>query len=342
MMKKALFFCAAALMMLFSLTSCHKGGEGLSSAEPQKKGSSGKTLEMLVVANKDVYAGDTKLLIDSLFSHPQDGLNQPEPIFSIVNIPISSFENTEMFHVHRNVLKCDINPENPNKVYKQIDLFAAPQVVFDFAVKDRQTLDSFLVKYAPMILDEMYKAEHRRIIKVFKNTAGVEVNSYIKKHMGFELTFSEEFAIAKSDVDFIWVRKETKDFGIGVFVQKIPYSNRNQFEESVILDQLDSIMKHNIPGSVEGSYMGTERRDFFYSRNLTMDGQYAVETRGLWRLFGPDFMGGPFVNYAVLTPDNKQVVMMTAYVYCPRHEKRDLLMQVESVCHSIRFNNPEK
>lgn len=341
-MKNRLFLGAMALLVTLFMLSCHRDGEGLSTATPQKKGSSGKTLEMLVVANRDVYCGDTKALIDSLFGGPQYGLNQTEPIFSLVNIPVSSFENTEMFHVHRNVLKCDISPDNPNKVYKQIDVWSAPQVVFEFAVKDRATLDSFLVKYAPLVLDEMYAAEYRRIEKVYKSTEGVEINQYVKKHFNFDLMFSQEFMIAKSDPDFLWVRKETKDFGIGVLVKVLPYSNKNQFSEEEILRTLDTTMKQNVPGSVEGSYMGTERRLDCQTRTLKMDGQYAVETRGLWRLFGPDFMGGPYVNYTILDPNGDQIVMLTAYVYCPRKEKRDLLMQVDGICHSIKFHRDKK
>ena len=68
---------------------------------------------------------------------------------------------------------------------------------------------------------------------------------------------------------------------------------------------------------------------------------YCVETRGCWRTEG-DFMGGPFVNYVVLSPDNKQVVMLTGYIYYPSGRiktlsKRDLLMQAEGICHSLRF-----
>ena len=76
-----------------------------------KRGSSGKTLEVLLVADKETYSGDTKNLIDSLFRRPQAGMPQIEPIFDLVNIPVSSFRNTEMFQVHRNVIICDIKPK---------------------------------------------------------------------------------------------------------------------------------------------------------------------------------------------------------------------------------------
>ncbi len=345
-MKKS-FIGVLSLLLVTALlvSSC---GNGKDPNTVQKKGSSGKTLELLVVANEDVYTGDTKALIDSIFSSPQLGLPQMEKKFDIVNIPMSSYKNTEMFKVHRNVILLDVNPSNPDKVYMHIDEYAAPQVIVDFACKDVNSLQNNIRKYQEFMFRELYKAEHRRVIKAFKGMNGYDVNESIKKEFGFGLTFSNEFSLAKEDVDFAWVRKEAKDFGIGVIVDVFPYESKADFDENHILDRLDTTMKHYIPASADNSYMGIERRRDqggnylapIYSKVVDFDSsEYAVETRGCWRAFG-DFMGGPFVTYTILSPDKKQVVMLTGYVYCPRNKpwtKRDLLMQVESICWSLKW-----
>ena len=345
-MKKS-FIGVLSLLLVTALlvSSC---GNGKDPNTVQKKGSSGKTLELLVVANEDVYTGDTKALIDSIFSSPQLGLPQMEKKFDIVNIPMSSYKNTEIFKVHRNVILLDVNPSNPDKVYMHIDEYAAPQVIVDFACKDVNSLQNNIRKYQEFMFRELYKAEHRRVIKAFKGMNGYDVNESIKKKFGFGLTFSNEFSLAKEDVDFAWVRKEAKDFGIGVIVDVFPYESKADFDENHILDRLDTTMKHYIPASADNSYMGIERRRDqggnylapIYSKVVDFDSsEYAVETRGCWRAFG-DFMGGPFVTYTILSPDKKQVVMLTGYVYCPRNKpwtKRDLLMQVESICWSLKW-----
>ena len=345
-MKKS-FIGVLSLLLVTALlvSSC---GNGKDPNTVQKKGSSGKTLELLVVANEDVYTGDTKALIDSIFSSPQLGLPQMEKKFDIVNIPMSSYKNTEMFKVHRNVILLDVNPSNPDKVYMHIDEYAAPQVIVDFACKDVNSLQNNIRKYQEFMFRELYKAEHRRVIKAFKGMNGYDVNESIKKKFGFGLTFSNEFSLAKEDVDFAWVRKEAKDFGIGVIVDVFPYESKADFDEIHILDRLDTTMKHYIPASADNSYMGIERRRDqggnylapIYSKVVDFDNsEYAVETRGCWRAFG-DFMGGPFVTYTILSPFKKQVVMLTGYVYCPRNKpwtKRDLLMQVESICWSLKW-----
>lgn len=345
-MKKSFFGVFSLLLMTVLLVcSC---GNGKDPNVVQKKGSSGKTLELLVVANEDVYTGDTKILIDSIFASPQLGLPETEKKFDIVNIPMSSYKNTEMFKVHRNVILLDVNPNNPDKVYMHVDEYAAPQVIVDFACKDVNSLQENIRKYEEFMLRELYKAEHRRVQKAFKGMNGYDVNEAIKKKFGFSLIFSNEFALAKEDVDFAWVRKEAKDFGIGVLIDVFPYESKDNFEENNILDRLDTTMKHYVPASADNSYMGIERRRDeagnylapIYSKVVDFDSsEYTVETRGWWRAFG-DFMGGPFVTYTILSPDKKRVVMLTGYVYCPRNKpwtKRDLLMQVESICWSLKW-----
>ena len=339
-MKKTLILTLATLLLL--------GCGGQSKNKNGKRGSSGKTLELMVVADKDVYTGTVKALVDSLFGDFQPCLPQPEKRFDIVQVPKSSFESVDMFRVHRNVLLLDIAPGNNNKVYHHKDKYAAPQVIFDIAAKDMHSLDSLLHIYRPTIISEMYEAEHKRVWKAYNGEKGIETEQAVKDKLGIGLTLSQNYGIARLDENFGWVRIEAKDFGMGLVVTKSDYKDRGQLEGERLLDSIDAVM-NRIPGPSEGSYMGIERRRDEKNGEYLMEissrvvqfptGTYCVETRGCWRLFG-NFMGGPFVNYALLSPDNKQILMLTGYVYCPRNKpytKRDLLMQLESVCYSATF-----
>jgi hypothetical protein len=48
-------------------------------------------------------------------------------------------------------------------------------------------------------------------------------------------------------------------------------------------------------------------------------------------------MGGPFVSYSMLSPDGKDIIDVVGFVYAPRFNKRDYLMQVEGICNSVRW-----
>lgn len=326
-------------VIVFSALVSACGGDAQKSGKPA---SSGKTLEVLVVADANIYTGATKDLVDSLFRQPQQGLPAPEPLFDVVNIPFRKFFDTKMFKVHRNAIILDVNEKYANKVMVMHDQWAAPQVAYQIQAHDTRSLDSLIALYFPIMRDDIYRYEHKRIIKAFKGDKGYDLCEAVKKQFGFELMFSQEFAMAKPmnpNPDFAWIRKEAKDFGIGVLVQKEKYTNTKIFEQDQILEHLDTLMNNHIPGSVDSSYMGIERRDEFFSRIVKMDGSsYCVETRGRWRAYH-DFMGGPFVCYTLLSPDEKEVITLCGYVYCPRFDKRDYLMQVESICNSIRFES---
>lgn len=324
------------LLCLMALSSCN---DVFTSSGEQ--GSSGKTLEVLLVADGNIYKenSSTYQLVDSLFRQPQHGLPQPEPKFDIVNITVSSFNKNNMFHMCRNIVLCNINPENPNKAYLKTDLWAKPQVVIELSAKNQQALDSMLLAQYPNIEKQLYRAEHQRTINAFHRMRSGSIMEAVRKQFGFELTFSDEFEIckmARPSADLAWIRKEAKDFGIDVLINVKPYTDKKAFEEQNILNNLDSIMRH-VEGPADSSYMAVERRLSTYTQPADMEqSPYAIETRGCWRLYG-DFMGGPFVAYTLLSPDNKDLITLVAFAYCPRFGKRDYLMQVESICHSIKF-----
>lgn len=328
-MKKFIIIIAAAVLFV----ACG----GRQNEALKKKSSSGKTLEVLLVANKGQYYGMTRDLIDSIFRQPQDCLPQPEPRFDVVNIPVSSLHNAQMFRMHRNIILCELKADNPDKVYIERDKWASPQVVVGIEAKSEASLRDLLRKYEHRIVEAIYEAEHQRIINAFYNIRNVELMNRIKEKFGFELTVSEDFMWASEDDGFAWIRKETKDFSLGVLVNVTPYRNEDQFTPEKIYNRLDTIMRRHVPGPAEGSYMCTERRVEPVTRKVDYEGSdYCIETHGLWRLQG-DFMGGPYVNYSMLSVDGKNIIDLVGFVYCPRFNKRDYLMQVEGICNSLKW-----
>jgi hypothetical protein len=109
------------------------------------------------------------------------------------------------------------------------------------------------------------------------------------------------------------------------------------FDRARILSFRDVMTEEYIPGPSEGSYMITaiEYAPIITDR-IDFNGLFAVETRSLWRLEN-DFMGGPFVNYTFVDERSNKVVTIDGYVYAPNKPKRDLLIQMEAIAHSIKF-----
>ena len=80
------------------ITSCGEIG-------PSTANSSGKTGEVMIVFNNDAKwesrAGDT---IRQFFDQDFEVLPQPEPLFELTHIPMSTFNETPMFQTHHNIL----------------------------------------------------------------------------------------------------------------------------------------------------------------------------------------------------------------------------------------------
>ena len=336
-MKRIIAFLVVTVTVASLLVGC--GGKTMTG----KPGSSGKTLELMLVAKNSVNSGTTSAVIDSLFRTPQVALNQPESRFDVVHITPSNFEDNTMFQSHRNILILDVDPLGINKIYLENDKWSTPQVVIRVTANSREALDSMLLAQGERLLKEYYKQEYRRMDNIFSRTPAVKIINKIKEKYGFSLSIPEEFTLAKmkEETDFTWVLKNTKDFDLHLYLYQRQAKDASDFEEAVILDHLDTILRRYVPGPSEGSYPGVERRDFFYTREVMLGDVKAIETRGLWRTYN-DFMGGPFVCYTFASPDKSKVYTMMGCVYSPSQRskmvmRRDLLMQLDGICHSLKF-----
>lgn len=336
-MKRIIAFLVVTVTVASLLVGC--GGNTMTG----KPGSSGKTLELMLVAKNSVNSGTTSAVIDSLFRTPQVALNQPESRFDVVHITPSNFEDNTMFQSHRNILILDVDPLGINKIYLENDKWSTPQVVIRVTANSREALDSMLLVQGERLLKEYYKQEYRRMDNIFSRTPAVKIINKIKEKYGFSLSIPEEFTLAKmkEETDFTWVLKNTKDFDLHLYLYQRQAKDASDFEEAVILDHLDTILRRYVPGPSEGSYPGVERRDFFYTREVMLGDVKAIETRGLWRTYN-DFMGGPFVCYTFASPDKSKVYTMMGCVYSPSQRskmvmRRDLLMQLDGICHSLKF-----
>ncbi len=296
--------------------------------------SGGKTLEMIVVADDELYKTNVAKIVQKEFQVPQQGLNQAEPLFDVVHLKTAGFIHSDMLQKHRNILIIDYKKGNPNKMYGQINERVYPQAVYKLMVDNKDSLYSILTRYAPTIRKQFYRNEHDRIFNAFKRSEDIKLTEKIEKTFGIKLTISSDFYLAKQQKDFFWLRKETKDESYDIMIYKRPFTSKDLFNQAKIIDIRNEIAKQNIPGPSKGSYMGTEERFSIYQDTIKINDIVLIENRGLWRLFG-DFMGGPFINYVFQNPKTKDFVMIDCFLYCPKKSKRDLLMQLESIVYSL-------
>ncbi len=319
---------------LILLSACDRNGN-----LGKKDRSAGGTSEILVVTqNDEQWDGMIGDSIRNYFLQPQYGMPQPEAIKKLTHINVSGF--SDMFKKHKCLLLVEINP-GIEKAFVETgeDLWAAPQRVMKIVAPDRtswcQKFDE--QKEAFKVLYDM--VERERIMTVLRPSTDQKIVQRIKDKMGFSLSIPAGFFICKEESDFMWIRKELGRNSFGIFIYSTPYEDTLQLELNSLVSVRDRMLQKYVPGPTDGSFMTTEKE--FVPPMLTVvptfPTDYAAEVRGMWCLVG-DYMAGPFVSYTFPDENTGNLVTLEGYVYYPNHDKRDDLLQLEAILHSIRFD----
>ena len=328
----------SALLISFGLSSC--SGEFSKSGKPS---SIGNTAEILVVTqNEDQWENQIGHSIKKYFAADMYGLPQAEPVFKILHIKADNFSG--VFKSERNIFIVNINPKAKEpKIVVERDKWAAPQLIFkittptpvSFVKAFKAKKDYFIKKYLAF--------ERQRILRVFKSSLDSKVMKKIKNNFSFTLDIPSGFYVAKTTPTFMWIRHEANLYSQGIMIISVPYKDTAQFSRDKILMRIQTFQLRYIPGPSNGSYMSLDRKFVIPKETLITDfpTHYAVEIRGLWRV-EHDFMGGPFISYTFLNENTNRIVTLFGYIYYPNHRKRNLLLQVESVLYSVKFNKAGK
>ncbi len=297
--------------------------------------STGKTGEILVVANPDVWFGTLKDTVTNFFSEFQYGLPQPEPLFSIFAIPFENFN--KVLRPHRNVFMLEIDKSLTEASVKVIkDKWATPQTIIQLQAPNRESMIVAFLKFKESILNYFNTSERLRFQRAYEKMENIQLMNQIKSKYKFSLTIPEGYFLATSKDDFFWLRRETPDMSFAVLYYSVNYTDTMQLNLKGIIETRNKFTKDYIPGPTEGSYQVVSN-DVYPPQSTVLDfgGKYAVETRGLWKL-EHDFMGGPFINIAFVDVKNNKVIYFDGFVYAPQNKKRDQLRQVEALIYTFK------
>jgi len=333
MMKRSYFFLPFAIFLL-AFYSCGENKKGKPSSR-----SSGKTAEMLVAtSSENRWQGKVGEAIRAYFNQDYEVLPQVEPLFEMAHIPIDKLLENKMFKAHHNILIVEIDETaKDNTIEARKDFWSKPQRIINIKSPSEDAFVSFFNEKKEAIYSILMDSEYERLQKTFYAFRDRDIMSEIKNHFGFSLEVPSGFYVATKKAEFMWIRKETQHNSQGLIIYTYDYMDTLAFDQARIISFRNTITEEFVPGPSEGSYMVVaEEYSPIYSMSIDFNGIFAIETRGLWRLEN-DFMGGPFVSYTFVNERNNKVVTIDGYVYAPNKPKRDLLIQMEAIAHSITF-----
>ncbi len=327
-----IFIIAVLTSTIFSSCSFGTGNSG-------KPMSIGSTAEVLVVIqNESQWENQIGQSIKKYLAADIYGFPQAEPTFKLLHINKTNFNN--LFQKQRNVLIVNIDPKvKESKITVTHNRWSAPQLIFTITASSPVAFAKVFTAKKDYFIEKYLSSERQRILKVFQSSLDDKIMKAIKNNFSFTLSVPTGFYVAKTTPDFMWIRHEANRYSQGIMIISVPYKDTAQFSRNRILTQIQQFQFHDIPGPTKGSFMTLDRKYVIPKDTLVTDfpTHYATEIRGLWRV-EHDFMGGPFVSYTFLDGNTNRIITLFGYVYYPNHPKRDLLLQVESILYSVKFD----
>ncbi|MBQ0127504.1 MAG: DUF4837 family protein [Bacteroidales bacterium] len=301
---------------------------------------SGKAGEVIVVVEKADWEGSLGDEVRSLLASDCPFLPQKEPLYTLVNVIPTGF--TDLFKVHRNIVKIDIAPQAASfgvKYFK--DVWASPQCVIQICAADSGSAIEMLRENGRQIISTIEQAERDRIIHNSILYEERSIAPQVSEVFGGSPHFPSGYKLRKKTDDFIWIADEKQYTNQGILIYKYPATGQNDLSVDNIIAHRNEILKDNVPGMFDNTYMTTGT---FYAPSveyIKYNGRDFAQTRGLWEVEN-DFMGGPFVSHSFYSQDGKDIIVLDAFVYAPRYDKRHYLRQVESIIYSLEWNKDKK
>ena len=316
--------------MLASLVSCKTGGKAL------LPNVSGKAGEVAVVIDKENWEGSLGTEVKGLLARDCEYLPQREPLYSLVNVSPSAF--ADLFKYHRNIVMFNIAPDvEKQEIVYRTDVWAKTQCLIQINASCADSASVLLERNGENIAEAIEQAERNRVIINTLQYEETKLGDEIAKMIGGRIHIPVGYNFKKVTDNFIWIADEKQYSTQGIFVYRCPAEDEDPFTLEKIVARRNEVLKNNVPGMFENTYMTTSEYVVPGVRFLKYKGRDFVETRGLWEVKN-DFMGGPFVSHSFYSKDGKEIIVLEAWVYAAKFDKRQFMRQTESFLYSFEWD----
>lgn len=343
------------LFILLCLVSACNEQDKKDMANVQSKGNIG---DLIIIMDSVRWKGPIGDTLRSIFSGEVPGLLRSEPYFKLTYFHPNVFNS--FIKTHRNLIFVtslqDASPtgqrmrqffsqKSIESINQDSSIFMLPKqnefarnqhILHLFGKTDRQLLSN-LSRNKEAIRQHFNKIELGRLNSNSFAVENKELSARISKEHGFHMRIPENYALAKSDSNFVWVTFPAKDLTTHVFVAYKSYRSADAFIPENILAWRDSIgYNYMYNQKIKDSYMTYQDYIPPVFRKVSFNDRYAVETRGLWRLKN-NSRGGPFLSYTFVDESTNRLYYIEGFLLGPAVEKkREFMRQLEAVLWTFK------
>ena len=351
MISRSSFF----ILLLFIFSCNDASNKKRSSLLRKAKGAPG---EVILVMDPVLWKGEVGKAIKEVFMGAQVALPQEEPLFTIRKInplqlnsvleeaynmvfvtsfDINTLSSRKLQHYFTQESVSKIKQDTSLFMHVEEDIFAKNQLVMYLFGNTKAKLADKILTYKLRIRELFNTRERDRWIKKHKRNSSTGLMQAARDKLGLKIVIPYGFDLSIQQNDFMWLRRMEGNKDKNIFITYNTYDDENLFNKDALINIRNSIGKKYIWGSDSLSYMETELKyEECYTREVNLNGQYAMEIRGLWRLHN-GAMGGPFIGYGLVDETRNRFFYIESFVYAPGGKKREELREMEASLWTVGF-----
>lgn len=300
--------------------------------------SSGNPYEVMVVADDSVWTGYAGKAIQTILDKPLRGLPQDEPQFHKSHIEHKHYDN--ITHLFRNIVRINIGKEfTQAKMTVEKDVYSTPQIIITVNAPNQFEASVYITEHTKDIESLITSDEINREANELYFQHNVKFAKQVKEMFDCEFYIPIDIKKMKVGENFIWASDDGLSSIQNICIYSLPYVSEKMLAKKPYIALRDTVMKRNIPGGNPDQWMQTNP-EFVWTKNISVNGQFAMEARGLWEMRN-DAMGGPFISHSRIDPKNNRVIVVEGFVYAPEKMKRSMLRRLEAALYTLETPTPK-
>lgn len=322
----------------------------------------GKINAIDVIADKEIWEGPVGDTLRFYYSSAYLILPQPEPVFDLRHFTPEVLEGDPILRELRSYLVIanlsdrgspttrmvlrDIGEEKARRAKEDPsynstvgrDKWARGQLlVYQFGYSEDALIDNLKNNF-PAISKKFQEADEKKIeATVYQDGESPTLKKEVQEKMNAEMKVPNDYVLAMSNGDIIWMRKETQELSSNLILSRVDYTDQSQLSKEGIKAIRDQIGKKYISSTLPDTYMKINDVDLpMFTFVKTVHNNYALEARGIWEIVN-DFMGGAFISYLIYNPDKKELLFVDGFIHAPGKDKRDYMEYLEHIISTVKY-----
>lgn len=341
------------LGFVIMMVSCNGGG--MYSPKPT---AFGPVSQLNVVLEKEAYNSPLWDTISYYFSAPYPILPQPEPQFDIRKLEVEklystpltkslrtylfltnmSNENSEVRDVFKERFSSELDLSDKGYRIKIIDDFWAKGQLFIYIIgKNETALQRAIQEGHNSIINKINEFDNDLVSSAaYMEGRSKKLENMVSDRYDLEMKVPGKYLKAISNDTLTWLRFNQEKSISSILIVEREYKGRDQFDRDYIIDWTSDIIKENIEGPLNNSYMVLNDTDLpvLYETEGSSD-FYSGKLRAIWEMENA-FMGGALISKAIYKPGTQNIYLLIGFVYAPGETKREYMQRIEHVIDQVK------